>query len=362
MNQADKIKESITLNNYLTRDQIEEIIDLSIELNPYKGKGEYEGKISMKLLRDALYTQGHDISNVFGFDGNAVMPKGTYELIEEVDLGLPIGHCENLGCGHPIRFEEHIRHKESGKKFIVGNVCVEKLLGEHDLISIANTLLAKISRKIDRLNKAKHIEEILGDLPEVLKRADPECLFTQHERNFFRDVKEAKSNLTIKEAQDLKFNKWTGQAIVDLINAVKVEQEKNNMNKEAKKDDIKRWNDFLKYKYWEVKRSNRDTNFISNCMDDLKVHDEISLHRREKLQSEKDTYDRIMDADPELLVPIDDREHRLVIARVLNHLQNCNSYFHTSLLISANRYGKLTDKQIAAVINIPCKKRQKRLF
>lgn len=361
MNEADQIKETIDLQKYLTRDQIEEIIDMAIDYNPYKGKGSYEGKLSMKLLRDALYTQGHEFENQFSFNGNEVIPKGSYELIDEIDLGAPVGKCENYGCGHPIRFEEHIRHKESGRTFIVGNVCVTKLLGEHDLIQIAVSLLSKISRQLDRLNKAKKIEEILGDLPETLKKIDPEGKFTHTERIFFRSVEMAQSKITIKQAQEIK-QRWPLDKFTELIIKVRQEKEMTNMEKGEKKEYIQQWSDFLSYKQYENRRQHVNSDFIENCIEDLKVHDDLSQHRKETLQVEKDVYDRIRRADPELLIPINGKDTRLVMAKMLNHLKECSSYFYTSLLISGNYYSNLTPGQIGAVKNKPCIKCKKKLL
>jgi len=360
VNEADEIKESIEINTFLTKEQIEKIIEMAVA---NRADGTYEGKVEIQTLLDAMNAQGVVVDNQFHFAGDNVMPTGTYKLLKEVDLGGVDGKCESYGCGHPIRFEEHLLHVESGRRFIVGNVCVTKLLGEHELLKVAVSLLAKVSRRVDKLNKAKKIQELLGKLPDMMKARDPDRLFTKKEQKFFDDVAAAKSSITIKRAEEIN-QKWDLSALTDLEEKVKKEKQDKMITKVNKRREIEEWLEFLYYKHWENKRKNFHSDFILNCIEELKVHDSLSASRKAQLKEEKELYTKIRYGRPDLMIPINDRESREVISAMLNHMldNDCDSYFYISVITQAQTRGSLSPGQIGAVKNRECSKCHKKIL
>lgn len=354
MNDADAIKESIELHRFLSDKQIEEILDLAVSTNAV---GTYEGRIEIQTLLDALNTKGIHLSNEFTLEEDqGEIPKGTYEFLYEIDLGEVSGRCQNYGCGHHIRYEEHIRHKESGREFVVGNVCVANLLGEHDLLKVAVSLLAKISNKVDKLNKAEKIKKILGTIPEAIRDIDPDRWFTKDEQKFFDKVDKARSGITIKQAEEI-VDTWTeANKFIDLEKMITARKEENKQTKGEARERIKSWNDFLYYKQWENKRRDFHSDFILNCIEDLKVHDQLSPERQNTLQAEKDIYDRIRAGDITLMKNIADAETIKYMTHMLIHIQECDSYFFISILTQATKKKSMSPGQMTAVRERGCGK------
>jgi len=347
----NKLRSQIELQRFLTPDQIEEILDKAVQTN---AANDYVGKVQIQALLDALNSRGFTFENKFQIEGNEAIPRGTYVFLGEEDLGRPLGKCENYGCGHPIRYLEHIRHSESGKEYVVGNVCVTHLLGKHDLVQIAIALLSKISKQVDKLNKIKKIKQILGTLQTQINAADPNHYFTGEEHKYFAAVSRNQKNVSIRKAQEIS-EKWRAFGkLSELENMVKQRDDKmNGANpKQERLDEITSWLDFLYYKQWDNKGRNVNSDFISNCIEEIKVHDQLSESRRDSLKSEKEKYDAIRSADPSLLINIVSREDRVIVSKMLHHSKLCSSFFVVSLIFKADHFGNLTPGQKNALKDI----------
>jgi len=366
MNQADKIKETINLNKFLSATMIEKIIDMSIKNDAAVG---YRGRLEVQTLLDALnQDKAGSFTNAFPYAGaNAViegdnidlMPKGTYEFLYEEDLGAPVGNCHNYHCNHPIRYAEHIRHMESGREFIVGNVCLINLLGEHDLLLIAVSLLSRISNRIDQRRKISEICDLVGDTLCDIHMADPLHKLTPNEGEFLKQLnKGSGSLLTLKRAQEIK-DQWPTEKINELSenirNLVKAAEDTASEDQKSKKKETLAWITFLKFKDYDNKRREILSDFIQNCLDDIEIHGSLAETRKSSLKSEKALYDRVRSADPTLIIDVPVEEDRYFLAHLMNHVKTCDSYFYISVVLSAMHFKSLTPGQKNALTTKSCK-------
>jgi len=386
-NEAENIKETINLKKFLTSDMIEDIINMAIKTDAAKG---YTGRLEMQTLLDALKASTRNqemFENKFPYSGGpviwtcpsghqnatfnykcisceyvnedpALIPHGTYELLYEEDLGAPVGTCQNYHCGHPIRYAEHIRHIESGRAFVVGNVCINNMLGEHNLLRIAISLLSKISGRIDQHRKIKEIDDLVGGILKDINTADPLHKLTPAEGEFYKQLQKGSGTLlTMKRAQEIK-NNWTvdnikklSDTILDLTKAMDIVA---TDEQRSKKKETLSWIAFLKFKDYDNKRREIQSNFIENCLDDIEIHGSLAETRKSSLKNEKDLYDRVREADPLLIVNVPIEEDRYFLAHLMNHVKTCNSFFYISVVLSALHFKSLTVGQKNALTTRGC--------
>lgn len=358
--ESESLRESIELTNFLTTEQIEQIISRAVnEVRP----GDYQAKVEIQFLMDELAKRGLKAENRFEAAGSewtcpkcnrklvgvgkcpcghinpTVLPKGTYEFLYEADLGSPKGSCKNYGCGHPIRFEEHVRHLETGLEFVVGNVCVERILGEHDLVKVATSLLARISGRVDKLSKAAKCKAICGSVLQRVRELDPRGWFTEDEQRFLEAIEGAKSGLTLKKAEELR-DKWTAERVSELEARVRARK-----GQEPRGEGKDRWLEFLHYK-----RQNRPQakDFWDNCISAAEKDGAPTSGQRNALQAEYDRFWKIAGGDETVLEPLEGLA-KWVARRMLKHSAKCRSYFHVGLLEQLLTGGRLTDGQLAAL-------------
>jgi hypothetical protein len=364
--EVQELTEQIELTKFLTTKQISEILALAINKAP---TGNYQAKVEITVLMDELRKRGLSMDNKFSIDGTKwtcpkcsreltgvaqcpcgyvnekVIPKGTYEFLYEVDLGGVFGTCENYGCGHPIRFQEHIMHVETGRNYIVGNVCVGHILGEHDLIKIAISLLARCSHVVERQNKSQRCEEICGEVLREVVQIDPKHWFTKPEYLFMHAIAEAQSKLTLKKAEELRV-KWTPEAISQLrydVEQRETEEKKGPLEKSAEQG---KWLSFLEYK---IRRSKgRDSDFLKNCLSATKSQGQPTSGQRNALHSEFERFWRILEGDTEVLkgLPI---SVQYIAEKMMKHLKTCQTDFHISLLEQVLDKKELTERQFMAL-------------
>lgn len=338
MTDTDELKETIELTDFLSTEQIKDLVNRAVRDTP---KG-YEARLEIGLLVDALRTRGFDVQNRFKAEGNSVIPKGTYEFLYENDLGEPTGTCGNYGCGHPIRYEEHIRHIESGREFVVGNVCVERLLGEHDLIRVATSLLARMSGKVERLNKAARCRQICGPILELVEVIDPNQWFTRPDHAFLEAIKEGRSGPTLKMAEELRA-KWTPEAIQHLRE--QVAGRKHLSHPDANTDG---WMTFLTYKKQSRPQA---ADFWNNCISATERDGTPTTGQVHALQGEFDRFWKITKGDESVLERLEEESGltRWMARKMLGHSAKCRSLFHIGLLEQLLTGGRLTDNQLAAL-------------
>lgn len=338
--ETGELKETIELSDFLTNEQIKRIVDAAVKDTP---KG-YEARLEIGILIDALAEQDHGrqrLSNRFESEGNAVIPKGTYEFLYENDLGDPSGSCENYGCGHPIRYEEHIRHVETGREFVVGNVCVGRILGEHVLIKVATSLLARMSNKVDRLSKASRCRQICAPILELVNIIDPNQWFTRPEHAFLEAIKEGRSGPTLKMAEEMRV-KWTPEAIQHLREQV---SERNALaHPDANTDG---WLTFLTYK--KQTRPN-STGFWDNCVEAVNRNGVPTMGQQSALHAEFDRFWKITRGDDHVLDGLEGVFY-YVGSKFLKHSAKCGSYFHMGLLEQLLEGRNLTNKQLDALVD-----------
>lgn len=332
MSETDELKETLELTDFLTAEQIEQIVSQAIRTTP----SGYEARLEIGLLVDALKARGVDVENRFESAGNEVIPKGTYEFLYENDLGEPLGSCQNYGCGHPIRFEEHIRHIESGREFVVGNVCVERILGEHDLVQIAISLLARMSGKLDRMSKADKCMKICGTALRLVVEADPNHWFTGDEYEFWKAIQGCKSSLTLKKAEEFKA-KWTPVAFSHL--AEQVTQRKLLANPDANTEG---WMNFLTYK--KQTRPN-STGFWDNCIEAVQRNGVPTVGQQSALHAEFKRFWAMARGDETVLEPLQG-VFKYFGLKMLKHSAKCGSYFHIGLLEQLLEGRDLSWKQV----------------
>jgi hypothetical protein len=361
-----EMTEQIELTKFLTTKQISDIIKLAVNKAP---TGNYQAKVEIKVLIDELQKRGLPMVNKFSIDGSAwvcpkcsrsmvgsaqcpcgfvndkVIPRGTYEFLYEVDLGGVYGSCDNYGCGHPIRFEEHILHIETGREYVVGNVCVGHILGEHDLIKIAISLLARCSNIVERQNKAQRCDEICGEVLREVVQIDPKHWFTKPEYLFLEAIKGAQSKVTLKKAEELR-SKWTPEAISQLRYDVKQRDEEDKKGPLEKSAERDKWLIFLEYK---MRRSKgKDGDFLSNCLSATKSQGQPTSGQRNALRSEFDLFCRILEGDTEVLkgLPV---LVCYIAEKMMKHLKTCQTDFHISLLEQVLYNKELTERQFMAL-------------
>ncbi|MBD3388937.1 MAG: hypothetical protein GF414_08580 [Candidatus Altiarchaeales archaeon] len=372
-NEARELKESIELTRFLTREQIEDILDLAIKTGP---KGKYEAKVEIQLLKDELMKRGLDVPDEFrvggsswkcpkcnrqltgvarcpcGHEDETVVPKGTYEFLFERDLGQVGNYCENHGCNHPIRFEEHIRHKESGRILVVGNVCVQRILGEHDLVKVATSLLSRCSSRVDRLNKARRCDEICGDALRRVVKIDPKHYFTKEEADFLGAIENARGTITLKKAREMA-EKWDEDArsspFSRLVSKVKArEKDIQNEREETRSDrsdERSEWLDFLKFM---KKRRGNGTDFWDNCIEVTKRDDRPTPGQRRAVGEEFRAYKAVRKGDRSVLDSLDPITRSMGRA-MFDHQERCHSRYHLGLLIQLIVKAGLTERQIATL-------------
>lgn len=328
----------------LTKDDIAGIVQNAVAKNAWNM---YEARMDVQILMDALRVRGTSLNNEFQVNSEKI-PVGTYEFLYERDLGSPIGKCECFGCGHPIRFEQHIRHRESNKTMVVGSTCLKNILGQHPLLDVIADLESRISEHVDNLNKAEKIKRMLGDIPARIRSIDPERRITQSVQRFFDQVESASNGINISTAKEIAAT-WNDSAFAALSNNMQELTEHNNRTKEIARERIRSWNAFLYYKQWDNKRRNHHSDFILNCIEDLKVHDDISPERKSALMGEKELYDRVKQRDITLLKYFTDAEQIKYLVHMLIHLQKCDSYFFTSVIMQAVTTTYLSPGQIEAI-------------
>jgi hypothetical protein len=387
-NEADKIAATISLKRFLPLEVIEDIVEMAIKTDAAKG---YTGRLEMQTLLDALRSRIRNpemFDNKFPYTGGPIiwtcpnnhqnatfnhkciscgyinedpdlLPHGTYELLYEEDLGAPVGTCQNYHCGHPIRYAEHIRHIESGREFVVGNVCLLNLLGKHDLLLIAVSLLSKISDRIDHHRRIKEIENMVGHILKKIHISDPLHKLTPAEGEFYKQLQKGSGTLlTMKRAQEIK-NNWTDGNIEKLsttvIDLTRAQEAATTDEQKSKKKETLSWIAFLKFKDYDNKRREIQSDFIENCLDDIEIHGSLAETRKSSLKNEKDLYDRVREADPLLLVNISSEDDRYFLAHLMNHVRtSCNSFFYISIVLSALHFKSLTVGQKNALTTRGC--------
>jgi len=362
MPETEELKETIELTRFLTTEQIERIVDMAVTVGP----SGYEAKVEIKFLLDELAKRGLKVSNRFevagtdwkcpkcgrvlvgvakcpcGHVNTTVIPKGTYEFLYENDLGVPRGNCQNYGCGHPIRFEEHIQHLETSREFVVGNVCVGRILGEHDLIRVALSLLARMSGRVDKLSKARKCRDICEPVLQHVTEIDPEGWFTKEEHQFFEAMMEARSGLTLKKAEELR-DKWTPDALRKLADMA---ASRGAAERDIRSDDDRgRWLTFLGYKRQSRPQAK---DFWDNCISATERDGWPTTGQRQALQAESERFWKIAGGDESVLEPLEGLV-KWVARRMLRHSARCKNYFHVGLLEQLLTGGRLTDNQLKAL-------------
>jgi hypothetical protein len=363
---VEELKEEIELTKFLTTKQIAEIIELAVKKAP---TGNYQAKVEMTVLMDELRKRGLQVENKFSIEGSKwkcpkcnreltgvakcvcgfvnekVIPKGNYEFLYEVDLGGVEGICENFGCGHPIRFEEHIMHVETNRHYVVGNVCVGHILGEHDIIKIAISLLSRCSKIVEKQNKARRCDEICGEVLRKIEEIDPKHWFTQPEYLFLDAIDGARSKLTLKKAEEFR-DKWTPDRLVELQKLV--EQRAQDEKKTPLEQTLtkERWLTFLEYKIRRNKGSESD--FFANCVAVTKKDGIPTPRQRNALESEFKVFWRILEGDADLLrgLPI---SVFYIADKMMKHVKACQTDFHISLIYQVLERKELTEKQFVAL-------------
>jgi hypothetical protein len=335
MTEAEQLKESIELTDFLSTEQIRKILSMAIKHGP---EG-YEARLDIQLLMDELRARGLSVTNRFEVKGNDAIPRGTYEFLYENDLGAPNGTCENYGCGHPIRYEEHIKHIESGREFVVGNVCVERILGEHDLIRVATSLLARMSGKVERLNRAARCKAICGDVLKEVIKLDPTGRFSRPERVFLEAIESGKSGPTLKMAEELKA-KWTPEAISRL--KIDVAEWTHRSHPDANTDG---WMTFLTYKK-QTRPQSRD--FWDNCVEAVNRNGVPTAGQQSALHDEFERFWKMARGDETVLEPLQG-VFKYFGLKMLRHTAKCGSYFHIGLLEQLLEGRDMSWKQIEAL-------------
>jgi hypothetical protein len=361
-----EMTEQIELTKFLTTKQVSDIVALAVRKAP---TGNYQAKLEITVLMDELRKRGLQLENKFSIEGSKwtcpkcsremmgvarcpcgyvnekIIPKGTYEFLYEVDLGGVFGVCGNYGCGHPIRFLEHIMHVETGKNYIVGNVCVGHILGEHDLIKIAISLLARCSHIVEKQNKSQRCDEICGQVLREVVQIDSKHWFTKAEYLFLEAIKGSQSKLTLKKAEEFKA-KWTPEAIVQLKKDVEqrdIEEKKGPLEKSAERE---KWLVFLEYE--KRRRKGRDSDFIDNCLSATKNQGQPYPGQRNALRGEFERFWRILEGDTEVLkgLPV---LVCYIAEKMMKHLKTCQTDFHISLLEQVLDKKELTERQFMAL-------------
>jgi len=365
-NEAEELRETIELTNFLTTKQVEDILNIAIKRAP---TGNYEAKLEIKSLIDELSRRGLSLDSKFEVEGTSwkcpkcermltgvakcpcghvnetIIPKGTYEFLFEQDLGRVSSYCQNYACGHPIRFEEHILHVETGKRFIVGNVCVQHILGEHDLVKIAISLLAKCSRKVEKLNKAKKCDDICGDILRKVVETDPKHRFTKPEFLFLDAIENAQTKVTIKKAKEFA-EKWTDNDIDELKKKVIEEAEHEKKSQYKRNEETEDWIRFLRYK--KDRHKDRDSDFWENCLEVTEREGRPTAGQRNAIQGEFERYKKIIIGDASVLGDLPSTV-KYMAEKMLSHASQCQSYFHIGLLEQLLTRGDLSEKQISTL-------------
>jgi len=363
----DALTEKIELTQFLTPHQITKIIEEAVKIGIANGNssGAYQAKVEISTLLDAIGGLNKDMeilgtewvcpdcsrpwigrnTCVCGYIIKGVLPGGNYTLLKMIDLGAVTGTCGNYQCGHPIRYEFHIKHIETGAKHVLGSVCVQNFLGNHDLINVALSLMARLKTPLDKQNKSQKAWDICGHIIERLRKIDPKQVYTFHEQKYGEKIQQRKSGITLKKAKQLVDEWSTENDFEELFRKVEmynidIVKKAKDQEKERKKFQFK-WKSLLLFKKWDNRGGSSD--FIQNCLDELEETGTLSTGKQNALYDDYELYWNIRKGD------LSGHPINKEMEWLLSHAKKCRGYFFISLAIKLFKYGSLSDGQIGAM-------------